>query len=53
MQLKHIHSCLLILILSSSFAIAQCNETVTDITLLTTKIEFEAGNTIVLKFSST
>lgn len=52
MHLKYIHTCFFILILSSSFAAVQNNKIVADIILLTTKTEFEAGNTIVLKFSS-
>lgn len=52
MQFKQIHICFLILILLSSFTAVQKIEHVTDIILLTTKTEFEAGNKIVLKFST-
>lgn len=42
----------LVLILVSSFAVAQQNETTNIIKLLTTETHFEVGNTIVLKFST-
>ncbi len=52
MQLKQIHICFLVLILSSTFAAAQNNQTRSEIVLLTTETKIDAGNTIFLKFST-
>lgn len=52
MRIKHTYICLLGLILLSSFAVAQNSESAIDIKLLTTQTEFEAGNIIILKFST-
>lgn len=51
MQLKHTYLFLLSLVLLSSFAIVQQNDTVNKIELLTTKTDFEVGTNVVLKFS--
>ena len=51
MQLKHTYLFLLGLILLSSFAVIQQNETINKIELLTTQTDFEVGTNIVLKFS--
>nr|WP_321227086.1 hypothetical protein [uncultured Psychroserpens sp.] len=52
MRLKHIYILLLGLIVLSSYTAIQDNEITLDIKLLTTQTEFEAGSTIVLKFST-
>ncbi|MFD2916567.1 hypothetical protein [Psychroserpens luteus] len=52
MRLKHIYILLLGLIVLSSYTTIQDNEITLDIKLLTTQTEFEAGSTIVLKFST-
>ncbi|WP_158849340.1 hypothetical protein [Algibacter sp. L1A34] len=53
MQLKHIYIFVLGLILLSSFAVVQQNETANKIELLTSQTNYEAGSKIVLKFSTT
>ena len=50
MQNKLIY--ILVLFLTSSFTLIQVDEITTDFTLETTQIEFEAGNLIELKFST-
>ena len=50
MQNKLIY--ILVLFLTSSFTLIQVDEITTDFTLETTQIEFEAGNLIELKFTT-
>ena len=52
MQHKHIYIALLGLILLSSFSVIKQKEVTIDFKLLTTQTEFEAGSTIILKFSA-
>lgn len=52
MKLKRTYIFLLGLILLSSFTVVQDNETVNDIKLITIQSDFEVGQTIVLKFST-
>lgn len=52
MRLKHIYILLLGLIVLSSFAVIQDSEMSMDTQLLTTQTAFEAGSTIILKFSA-
>ena len=52
MILKRTYLLLFSLILLSSFAVVQQNETLNKIELLTTQTEFEVGSSIVLKFSA-
>lgn len=52
MQLKRTYLFLLSLILLSSFTTMQQNESTIDIKLLTTHTNYEVGNNIVLKFST-
>ncbi|QXP60260.1 hypothetical protein [Olleya sp. HaHaR_3_96] len=52
MQLKHIYLALLSLILLSSSAVVQQSDTVNAIVLTSTQINYQAGNTIVLKFTT-
>ena len=52
MQNKFTYIALLILILLSSFTLIQNSEVATKFTLETTQTEFEAGSSIVLKFST-
>ncbi len=52
MILKRTYLFILALILLSSFAVVQQNETLIKIELLSTQTEFEVGSSIVLKFSA-
>ncbi|MBQ0788464.1 MAG: hypothetical protein KBT69_13280 [Oceanihabitans sp.] len=52
MQLKRTYIFLLGLILSSSFAVVQNNEATNPIQLLTTQTDYEVGNAVVLKFTT-
>lgn len=52
MQLKRTYIFVLGLILLSSFAVVQHNETTNPIALITTQTNFEVGNTVVLKFTA-
>ncbi|QCE41535.1 hypothetical protein [Psychroserpens sp. NJDZ02] len=52
MQLKHTYLALLSLIFLSSFAVVQQSDTVNTIVLITTQTNYQAGNPIVLKFTT-
>ena len=52
MNIKHTYLFFLGLILLSSFSMLQETETPSEIKLITTTTNFEAGNTIILKFST-